>query len=309
MQDIQHANIAHAYLLSGKEHLGKFTVARWFAWQILSAHLPETERGIVKDQIERLIHPDFLCMDLLWIEDVMDDWSVISKASNIPQTHRSKETPARTDQISVDDIHALLDRLAETRTSPYCCCIIRGAERMGREAANAFLKTLEEPPSNTVFILTADNERSLLPTIISRTRSVRFSPLPERELEPLLKGYEEEDAGFILHLANGAPGLLLELLQNPELLRKHKQLHSQARQFWQTTSIKDRMVTVMTVAERKVNPDDLILHLGLALRELTDVSNKPELTKAYTALVQGMQTNAHRGLLLERFALAVTQEQ
>lgn len=306
--DIEHGNIAHAYLLSGKAHLGKFTIARWFAWQILSAHLPEQERGSVKDQIERLIHPDFLCVDLLWAEGIQEDWGIISKTSNIPQEHRAKKPTAKTDQISVDDIHALLGRLADTRTSPYCCCIIRSAERMGREAANAFLKTLEEPPSQTVFLLTTDNDNALLPTVVSRTRSVRFSPLSEQELKPLIKGYEEEDAGFILHLANGAPGLLLELLSNPDLLRHHKQLHSQAKQFWQTRSLKDRMVTLMAVSERKMNPDDLLLHLGIALREHPDGTHKPKWTDAYTQLTQGMETNAHRGLLLERFALAVTEE-
>ncbi|MDD5055639.1 MAG: hypothetical protein PHZ00_05230 [Candidatus Peribacteraceae bacterium] len=308
LKDIECGNVAHAYLFSGREHLGKFTIARWFAWQLLSAHLPSDERGTVKDQIERLIHPDFLCVDLLWIEKIQEDWSVISKTSNIPQAHRSKEKPAKTDQISVDDVHALLGRLADSRTSPYCCCIVRSVERMGREAANAFLKTLEEPPSKTVFLLTTDMEQSLLPTVVSRTRVVRFSPLPERELRPLLEGYAEEDAGFILHLANGAPGLLIELLENPESLRRHKQLHSQARQFWQTRSLKDRLVTLMTVAERKTNADDLILHLGLALRELKDTPEKPQWTQFYTALIRGMETNAHRGLLLERFALAVTEE-
>jgi hypothetical protein len=305
--DIEHGNVAHAYLFHGKEHLGKFTVARWFAWQLLSAHLPAQERATVKEQIERLIHPDFLCVDLLWAEGIQEDWSIISKASNIPQVHRSKTPTAKTDSISIDDIHALLERLADTRTSPYCCCIIRSAERMGREAANAFLKTLEEPPSRTVFLLTTDAEHSLLPTVVSRTRTLRFAPLAESDLQPLLKGYEEEDAGFILHLARGAPGLLMELLGNPELLRRHKQLHSQAKQFWQTRSLKDRMVTLMTIAERKTNAEDLLLHLGLALREFPDAAKKPAWSSSYIALVQAMETNAHRGLLLERFALAVTE--
>jgi hypothetical protein len=68
------------------------------------------------------------------------------------------------------------------------------------------------------------------------------------------------------------------------------------------------MATLMTVAERKVNADDLILHLGLALRDLPDPTHKPMWTHAYSALMRGMETNAHRGLLLQRFALAVTEE-
>lgn len=306
MKDLESGNVAHAYLFLGKEHLGKFTVARWFAWQLLAAHLPPEEKEVVKDQIERLIHPDFLCVDLLWAEGIQEDWSVISKTSNIPQMHRTKKR-AKTDSISIDDIHALLKRLSDTRTSPYCCCVIRSADRMGREAANAFLKTLEEPPPNTVFLLTTDSDYSLLPTVTSRTRMLRFSSVPENDVRPLLKEYEGEDAGFILHLANGAPGLLVNLLEHPEILRHHKKLHSQAKQFWQTKSLKDRMVTLMTIAERKTDAGDLILHLGLALRESSNMSEKPAWTRAYTALTQGMETNAHRGLLLERFALAVTE--
>ncbi|MSR67603.1 hypothetical protein EXS65_02135, partial [Candidatus Peribacteria bacterium] len=67
LADIAHDNVSHAYLFTGPKHLGKFTVARWFALRILADGKPPEELEHIKDQVERLIHPDLLCLDKLWI--------------------------------------------------------------------------------------------------------------------------------------------------------------------------------------------------------------------------------------------------
>jgi DNA polymerase-3 subunit delta' len=56
--------------------------------------------------------------------------------------------------------------------------IIAGSDTMNMEASNALLKVLEEPPENTLLILTAQQTADLLPTIVSRCQQIRFSPLP-----------------------------------------------------------------------------------------------------------------------------------
>lgn len=305
LQDIAMKNVAHAYLFSGPAHIGKTTVAHWFAWRLLVHHLPPEKAEFIRSQMEKFIQPDFLCLDDLWIEDVHEDWGVIATSSNVPQQHRSKDTPARTDVIGIEDLRLLSERLQATGDSPYLCCIIRGIERMQNPAATSFLKILEEPPPRVVFILTTDSPNTLLPTILSRTRTLRFSPLKKDEMIALLDGRDDEDAGFALHIAQGAPGTLSRLLSNPDLLRAHKQLHSQAKQFWQTTSLKDRLSWLLKATEKKQPIDDVLLHLGLTLKEYPDAMKRIEFVKAYCTMTQELTTNAHRALILERFALAV----
>ena len=78
----------------------------------------------------------------------------------------------------------------------YRVVIIAEAQCMNPEAANALLKMLEEPPVNTMLILTASQKSDLLPTIVSRCRHIRFKPLSSRDLTTLLKQAPDMDPGF-----------------------------------------------------------------------------------------------------------------
>lgn len=303
--DIATENVSHAYLFTGPPHIGKFTVATWFAWRLLVDGLPPERAKTEKEKIERMIHPDLLVLDELWIEGVNEDWKRIGMSSNISQHHRSKKTTAKTDAIGIDEIRCISDRLQATGESQYFCCLIRNIERMQPTAATSFLKILEEPPPRVVFLLTSDAPHSLLPTVLSRTRVLRFGSLSKQEMRPLMRDHDEEDAGFALHLAQGAPGTLLSLLNDPDRLRSERQMHAQAKQFWQTTSLKDRLSWLLQVAEKKQNTDAALLHLGLTLRELTDARRRARFVKDFTRLSTELKTNAHRGLLFERFALAL----
>lgn len=303
--DIASNNVSHAYLLAGAPHLGKLTIAQWFGTLLLSDDISPELRPRVKEEVERFIHPDFLCLDDLWIEDVNDDWAVIGKSSNTPQQHRSKAPAAKSDTISIEDVRALTDRLHDTGASRYRVCIIRGVERMQTAASNAFLKILEEPPPRVVFILTADNMNLVLPTIVSRTRLLRFAPVARKDLSPLITTSDEEDAAFAVHIAQGAPGMLVRLLSDPELLRTHRQLHAQANQFWQAGTAKDRLAWLIGVTDKSKEPENVLLHLALTLREQPDPAFRARSARVYAELLQRLETNAHRGLLFERFALAI----
>jgi DNA polymerase-3 subunit delta' len=305
LSDIASKNVSHAYLFVGAKHLGKTTIAQWFAHLLLCEDVAPDQRAQVRKDMERFIHPDFLCLDDLWIDGKNDDWALITQSSNAPQHHRSKKPTAKSDTISIDDIRALTDKLQETSNSTYFVCIISGVERMNAEAANALLKMLEEPPQRVVFILTTNNLNDVMPTTISRTRILRFSPLSAAAMQPLLKERDEEEMRFARHIAQGAPGLMIRLLKDPELLRYHKQTHTQARHFWQTSSLKDRLSWIMAAAEKKGDPNTILLHLALTLREQPDPLFRAKASTAYAELLRKMETNAHHGLLLERFTLAI----
>ncbi len=92
--------------------------------------------------------------------------------------------------------------------------IIDGADAMNTASANAFLKTLEEPPGDALIILITAMPQRLLPTIRSRCQEVRFTPLARRTLAQALqarRGVAEEDAWFLAALAQGSMGRGLEM--------------------------------------------------------------------------------------------------
>jgi DNA polymerase III subunit delta' len=94
-------------------------------------------------------------------------------------------------------------------------------------AMNALLKTLEEPASQVVLIITAESPESLLPTIVSRCEVIRLRCLPFAEVSEGLSegwGVEMAQAEVLAHISAGRPGYALQLLRQPELaeLRQHR---------------------------------------------------------------------------------------
>ncbi len=108
--------------------------------------------------------------------------------------------------------------------------VIDGAEAMNPQAANTFLKTLEEPPAQTVLILIAANPFLLLPTLVSRCQGVKFDPLApetvETILEQVLDPEERENMGpeeFKLRAARSMGGIRRALdadIQKTEAVRR-----------------------------------------------------------------------------------------
>lgn len=92
-------------------------------------------------------------------------------------------------------------------------------------AANALLKTLEEPPPKVILLLTAQNAESLLPTIVSRCEVIRLRPLP---LDVAAEGLQTrwnaspEEARLLAHLSGGRPGFAVHLLQSPDQMERRK---------------------------------------------------------------------------------------
>ena len=99
--------------------------------------------------------------------------------------------------------------------------VITAADRMTEDAQAAFLKTLEEPPSGTVLILTASDEERLLPTIRSRCVRIRLGPVARQDVEGILVDaglVEAPVAARLARLAAGRPGEAVALARAPESL-------------------------------------------------------------------------------------------
>lgn len=117
--------------------------------------------------------------------------------------------------------------------------IVGDAERMvpqsaSQEAANAFLKLLEEPPADTTILLTSSEPGALLPTIRSRVVSVRVAPLPDAMMQRFLgdeyagRVVPNEPASELLRMAGGAPGTLIGADDRASAMTRAKALLSAA---------------------------------------------------------------------------------
>lgn len=99
--------------------------------------------------------------------------------------------------------------------------IILGVDRMRQEAANALLKTLEEPPPGTLLLMTCERTSAVLPTVRSRAHLVRFGRVPPADIAALLErvaGTAPGDARRIAAAADGSVGAALELAREGDIL-------------------------------------------------------------------------------------------
>jgi DNA polymerase-3 subunit delta' len=177
--------VHHAYLFAGPEGVGKELAAVGLAQALTCPEKPNEGCGTCSGctRIARGAHPD-----VSWL---MPDAERVERGL----AGRSDFTGTPSREIRVEQIRGLLERIAlrglESRRK---VAIVVDAHLMNQQAQNAFLKTLEEPPSETTLILLASAPDKLLPTIRSRCSKVHFGPLPtelvaerlekERKLDP-----------------------------------------------------------------------------------------------------------------------------
>lgn len=147
-------------------------------------------------------------------------------SGNHPDLHLLEPLPDKRD-ISIEQIRGLQQVLAlRPFEAGHKGCLIEPAERMNEKGANALLKTLEEPPGKSVFILIAPQSEMLLSTIRSRCQIVRFNRLDEATIRELLvtKGIEPDRASELAPLSEGSIELALSRADEAELSRREELL-------------------------------------------------------------------------------------
>ena len=165
---VQGNSLTYAYLFYGQESIGKKKVAIELAKSlncISSIKGDPCDKCSSCQKIESRIHPDFFFVEPL------------------------KNTPAvREPIIKIEAIRELQRKLSyHPYESKVKIAIIDDVDRMNLQAANSFLKTLEEPPSKTILILISSHPFKLLPTIISRCQRIQFQPLNPENIKKILK--------------------------------------------------------------------------------------------------------------------------
>ena len=184
----------HGWILSGRQGIGKASFAMAAAAELVA------EPGAVQPAIEA--HPDILLLTHL-------------PANDDEEKKRADGKPyALKRNITVDQIRRMQTRLNTRPTlGSRRVVIVDPADDMEKGAVNALLKSLEEPPQGTFFILVSHRPGRLLPTIRSRCRMLRFAPLSDGQVDLILtRETPESDAATrsaAVAAAEGSPGAAL----------------------------------------------------------------------------------------------------
>ncbi len=227
IKDAQAGTVPHALLFCGPEGVGKLQTAIAFARYLLCR-----DKGTSADscgkcpacvKMDKLVHPDLhfvfpvinksktserstVSDDEIqtWRETVLEqqyfgfeEWLSAIDAENKQASIFVTESERITSKLSLKSVEG-----------GYKIMIIWHAEKMNQQCANSLLKLLEEPPAQTVFILTTDAPEQMLETILSRTQRIDFRRIPEQEIESRLQGpgyqLDQDTAQKIAHLSGGS---------------------------------------------------------------------------------------------------------
>lgn len=193
--DIKNSNLHTAYLFTGPSKIGKMTIAKNIA-KILQCDDEQCKKHIDKNtHIDTFIYKD------------------------------------NGKSFKIEDIKDIISKVEMTFNSKYLIFIIENIERFTQEASNAFLKTLEEPGKNVVFILTAENENLILDTIKSRVSIINFYPISNDIIANYIKNNfpntENDKIDNILNLSLGRIGLAIDMLENQDLYLYYKNIYNQ----------------------------------------------------------------------------------
>ena len=191
------ARMHHAWILTGLEGLGKGQFARAAAAALVA------EPGIAQPPVE--MHPDILIP-----EHPPENKEEVKKRED-GQSYKRKRS------IPIDEVRTLQRRLNTRPTlGSRRAVIIDPADDLEKSAANALLKSLEEPPQGTFFLLVTHRLGRLLPTLRSRCRILRFNPLSEAQIRAILDASAPQaDAATraaAIAAAEGSPGAALDIV-------------------------------------------------------------------------------------------------
>ncbi len=190
--------VPHAWLIGGPQGIGKATLAYRFARAVLkTGDAPRESLATAPDdpvarQVAALSHPNLIVLR---------------------RTYDEKAKRLRT-ALTVDEVRRLHGMFAHHASDGgWRVAIVDSADDMNRNAANALLKILEEPPARALIILLAHRPARLLPTIRSRCRRLTLNPLDETAMTAVLKArcgaLPEDKRAMAIRLGDGSAGRAL----------------------------------------------------------------------------------------------------
>ncbi len=297
-RSVGEGRIAHAYLFHGPDGVGKELAAKNFA-KLLNCRSPKN--GDACDfcgeclLAEKNGHPD-----VLWLRP-----SGKTRIIYIGNPDSPKSGSVRDFQRRV----ALKPFQGKWKVG-----IFVDADCMEEAAQNAILKTLEEPPGHTVIILITARPESLLPTILSRCRAVRFGPMREEELGELLRGeygLNHDDAKALSRLTEGRMGEAVRAIRDERLdeaRRLSQRLSSGEPGYWRAVAgplgiFEDSLRKAREAIEADLVARGLMDPPGAAgERRATGDEEDDEREKQAAAFIEGEMRRRHEEMLRQLLA-------
>jgi hypothetical protein len=273
---LQNGQLSHAYCLVGPVHIGKGTIAR----QVAAAYLHTSAAQLVH-------HPD---MHMLAPEE--------------------KENG----KIKIEAVRTCKEFLSHTSVHGYgLVVLITDAHTLTDEAANALLKSLEEPPENTLFLLTTPFPSSLPQTILSRCQTLQCVPVSTQCMVETLtsRGVSAQDAAIMASHADGRIGLAVSWAASTELWHQYlgfvdtftrlqeAPLYEKIQEVHVLVS--DETVSLREYVDRWCSIDIQSLRRAVQQGETIAESDVNRVVQAYTDVLHNLSTNTNKQLTLEQF--------
>ncbi|MEA3475881.1 MAG: DNA polymerase III subunit delta' [Candidatus Cloacimonadota bacterium] len=240
-QLISAGKVAQSYLFYGPEGVGKLTTAFELAKAV---NCPNQKNYDSCDncpschKIDHFSHPD---VDFVFPTpkfDITDEGQYKKESEQIQVQkfiEQLKATPycryqfSKATSIHIDTIRNIERKiLFRPNEGNYRVIIMADADKMTRSAANAFLKTLEEPPLYAIIILTTTKLSALLPTIVSRCQKIRFNAVTTEIIKHHLKekyNIESKQAEIIARISNGNMAKAILMAQDQQIETRNMALN------------------------------------------------------------------------------------
>lgn len=304
MNALSYSRLAHAYLFTGPPGVGKALAARQFAKALYcTSGLPDAcDECVVCHKIEVENHPD--------VVEIAPDGATLRIEHIRTLQHRLSYRPYENQRITI---------------------ILDGCEQLSTPAANALLKTLEEPPAHALLLLLTSNKTALPLTLVSRCQLVPFRALSPAHIRTLLQkqGVDVEAATLAATLSQGGMGdygdladalpvrqraceLLTEVSQNQGIAvfnqaRKLAGKREQCDALLQWIELLCRDLVILSVAsERPLYNDDLRVELT-ALAARMPIDALLEMFVFIDQLRQYLGMNLNPQLVFERLIVHMQQ--
>ncbi len=202
--------INHAYLLTGPDGIGRRTLARTFA-QALVCQADSGERPCGECSACRRVR-----------EGTFPDVTTVSLETQLAASERRD---SRNTVISIETIREMRSSISlRPMEADWRVAILEDVDRVSRDAYDALLKTLEEPPPFVILVLIATEFAALPETIRSRCRQIALEPLSRDLVSGALRerGAEAEQANLIARLTRGRIGRAFDLIADQEALDQRR---------------------------------------------------------------------------------------
>lgn len=300
-----------AYLLHGPDQLGKALLARIFARALLCTNIdqrPCEECAACRNSIHGT-HPDFI------------------ELTRDPEQQNIGIEVVREQVVKRLQLSSFLNT--------YKIALIDEAQHLSQEAANALLKTLEEPRQKVVIILVANDLSALPATVVSRCQSFEFFPLSTPDIEHYIRTLQPDikhsQLRTIATRSRGRPGRAFQLVNEPTELERALDEYRGVNQLlaapaWQRFHLLNRYLTGSNFQANRLLAENLVQSLAIVLRDemlrqhglpgfttylptieptpnFNDTSVAPRLIRSLMTLRQSLSQNASPHLALEHFLL------